>query len=91
MSDVHGNPDEMRQFAYHLTKFSMDLRTMDSQTKAKMNQLNQTWRDRKSQEFTEKYHNTVRALPPLIETLEGYSAYLKEAAALLDEFLKKRI
>lgn len=91
MTGVNGNPDEMRQFAAHLIKFAADIKTLDSQTKARMNHLAQSWKDKKSQEFTEKYHNTVKALPPLLETLEGYSVYLKEAAAILDDFLKKRI
>lgn len=89
--DVRANPEEMRRFAYELTKFAMDIRNLDSQTRVKMNHLNQSWQDKKSQEFSEKYHNTVKALPPLIETLEGFSAYLKEAASILDEFKNKRI
>lgn len=85
MSDVIGNPDEMRHFAYHLNKLAMDYRGLRDSTRAKMNHLNQSWRDRENAEFVQQFEQDLKPLDRLIETAEKYSAFLKQKAAKLDE------
>ncbi len=68
MSDVHGNPDEMRQFAYHLNKLAMDFRGLRDSTRAKMNHLNQSWRDNENTQFVQQFEQDVKPLEKLIDT-----------------------
>ena len=86
MSDVHGNPDEMRQFAFHLNKLAMDFRGLKDSTRAKMNYLNQSWRDKENSEFVQQFEQDVKPLDKLIDTAEKYSAFLKKKASKLDDF-----
>lgn len=85
MSDVIGNPDEMRQFAYHLNKLAMDYRGLRDSTRAKMNHLSQSWRDKENAEFVQQFEQDLKPLDKLIDTAEKYSAFLKRKASKLDE------
>lgn len=91
MADVHGNPDEMRQFAYHLNKLAMDLRGLRDSTRAKMNHLNQSWRDNENVQFVQQFEQDVKPMEKLIETAEKYSAFLKKKASKLDEFINTKL
>jgi len=91
MSDVHGNPDEMRQFAYHLNKLAMDFRGLKDSTRAKMSQLNQSWRDKENAQFAEQFEQEIKPLEKLIDTAEKYSAFLKKKASKLDDFNNTKI
>jgi uncharacterized protein YukE len=90
MSDVIGNPDEMRQFAYHLNKLAMDFRGLKDSTRAKMNQLSQSWRDRENSEFVQQFEQDIKPLEKLIDTAERYSTFLKKKASKLDEVKNTR-
>jgi len=90
MSDVHGNPDEMRQFAYHLNKLAMDFRGLKDSTRAKMSHLNQSWRDKENAQFAQQFEQEVKPLDKLIQTAEEYSNFLKKKAATLDNYLNTK-
>jgi len=91
MSDVHGNPDEMRQFAYHLTKLAMDFRGLRDSTRAKMNHLNQSWRDKDNSQFVQRFEQDVKPIEKLIQTAEEYSNFLKKKASTLDNYLNTKL
>ena len=91
MSDVHGNPDEMRQFAYHLNKLAMDFRGLKDSTRAKMNHLSQSWRDNENTQFAQQFEQDIKPLEKLIETAERYSDFLKKKASKLDDFINTKL
>ena len=91
MPNVHGNPDEMRHFAYHLDKLAMDLRGLGLTTRAKMNHLSQSWRDNENTQFVQQFEQDVKPLEKLIDTAEKYSAFLKKKASKLDDFLNTKM
>jgi uncharacterized protein YukE len=90
MSNVHGNPDEMRQFAFHLTKLAMDLRGLRDTTRVKMNHLSQSWRDNENAQFVQQFEQDIRPMEKLINTAEEYSNFLKKKAATLDVYLSTK-
>lgn len=91
MADVHGNPDEMRQFAYHLNKLAMEFRGLRDSTRSKMNHLNQSWRDNENAQFVQQFEQDVKPLEKLIDTAEKYSAFLKKKASKLDDFINAKL
>lgn len=90
MSDVHGNPEEMRQFAYHLSKLAMDLRGLKDLTRAKMYHLSQSWRDSSNAQFAQQFEQDIKPMEKLIRTAEEYSKFLKDKAEPLDTYLKMK-
>lgn len=91
MSNVHGDPEEMKQFAYHLNKFAMDLRGLKDVTKGKMSHLNQSWKDKENAQFMEKYEQAIKPMENLIQTLEAYNAFLKKKASTLEVYLNTKL
>lgn len=90
MADVHGNPDEMRQFAHHLNKLSTDFRNLKDATRAKMNHLSNSWRDNENAQFVQQFEHDVRPLERLIATADEYAQFLKKKAATLDNYLNTK-
>jgi len=90
MSQVHGNPDEMRQFAYHLNKLSRDIRGLRDSTRVKMSHLNESWRDNENSQFVQQFEQDVKPMEKLIQTAEEYSNFLKKKAATLDAYLSTK-
>jgi uncharacterized protein YukE len=91
MSDVHGNPDEIRQFARHLKKLANELSNLRNSTRSKMNHLNQSWRDKENAQFVEQFEKDIRPLAKLIKTSEKYSKFLEKKAKSLDNYLKTKM
>lgn len=90
MSDVYANPDEMRQFAYHLRKLATDFIGLKDSTRAKMNYLNETWRDNENALFTQRFEQDLKPLDRLIETAEEYGNFLVRKASALDTYLNEK-
>jgi uncharacterized protein YukE len=90
MSDVHGNPDEMRQFANHLNNLTTDFRVLKDLTRAKMNHLGQSWRDNENTQFAQQFEQDIKPLEKLVQTAEEYSNFLKKKAATLDIYLNTK-
>lgn len=84
------NPEELKQFAYHLSKSAMDLRGIRDSTRAKMNHLNQSWRDNENQKFVQMFEQDMRPLERLMQTMDEYSNFLKRKAASLDPYFNTR-
>lgn len=91
MSDVHGNPDEIRLFATHLRQFSSNLGELRGATLSRMADLNQSWKDRENSEFVDRYREVIGPLDPLIATLDEYAAFLVRKAAALDSYLNTKL
>lgn len=91
MSDVHGNPVEMRAFAAHLAKFSQNLKEQTSETRSRMAHLGESWRDQENARFAEKYNAAIKPLDHLVLTLDEYRVFLIRKAEALEQFLNTRL
>lgn len=89
--NVVGNPDEMRNFAYHLNKLALDFRGLKDSTRSKMNQLNQSWRDNENALFVQQFEQDLKPLDKLIQSAEEYSNFLKNKASKLDDFINTKM
>lgn len=90
MSQVDGDPDEMRQFASHLNRLADEFRSLKDSTRAKMNHLNQSWRDEENSQFVEQFEQDVKPIDKLIQTAEEYSNFLIKKASTLDIYLNTK-
>ncbi len=89
MSDVRANPNDLRDFAKHLKKSSEDLQRLRNTTKAKMQQLNQSWRDQENARFVEQFEQEMKSLEKLTKTAEDYSKFLTRKAEALEAYLRR--
>lgn len=90
MAKANVDPAELRRFAQDLTRFNNDLQGLMSSLHAKMQALEQTWRDQEQKKFAEAFQHTVKALGNFVEASHEHVVFLGKKAALIEEYLKQR-
>ncbi len=87
MSQAVVDPEQLRQFAAHLHRFSEELKERTSGLAAQMNQLEQTWRDEQQRKFAEEFTTQILQMKRLIQTTEQHVPYLLRKADQIDAYL----
>lgn len=87
MSQAVVDPEQLRQFAAHLHRFSEELKERTSGLAAQMNQLEQTWRDEQQRKFAEELTTQILQMKRLIQTTEQHVPYLLRKADQIDAYL----
>jgi len=87
MNQAVVDPDQLRQFAAQLHRFSEEMKQNTAALASQMNQLEQTWRDEQQRKFTEEFSQQIRQLSRLIQTTEQHVPYLMRKAEQIDAYL----
>lgn len=87
MSQAVVDPEQLRQFASHLHRFSEELKQRSAMLGSQVNQLEQTWRDEQQRKFAEEFNDQMRQLTRLIKTTEEHVPYLLRKAEQIDAYL----
>lgn len=81
------DPEELRQFAAHLHRFTEELKQRTTALASQMNQLEQSWRDEQQRKFNEEFTDELRQLSRLLQTTEQHVPYLLRKAEQIDAYL----
>jgi WXG100 family type VII secretion target len=84
------DPEELRQFAQSLKKFSNDIQTRINLLGGQLAALSKTWRDQEQKKFSEEFEQQVKGVQRLIEVIEEHIPYLVRKAEIIDEYLHRR-
>ena len=87
MNQAVVDPEQLRQFAAHLHRFSEELKQQSTGLASQMNQLEQTWRDEQQRKFSEEFSTQMRQLTRLIQSTEQHVPYLMRKAEQIDAYL----
>lgn len=87
MSQAVVDPENLRQFAAHLKRFSEDLKHQSTGLASQMNQLEQTWRDEQQRKFGQEFSEQMRQMAKLIQSTEQHVPYLLRKAEQIDAYL----
>ncbi len=87
MNQAIVDPEQLRQFASHLHRFTEDLKQQSTGLASQMNQLEQTWRDEQQRKFAGEFTEQLRQLSRLIKTTEQHIPYLLRKAEQIDAYL----
>jgi uncharacterized protein YukE len=87
MSQAVVDPENLRQFAVHLKRFSEDLKQQSMVLASQMNQLEQTWRDEQQRNFEKEFSEQMRQMAKLIQSTEQHVPYLLRKADQIDAYL----
>ncbi len=90
MGKAHVDPTELRRFARDLTRFNEDLGTLTSGLKARLNALEQSWRDQEQRKFSEEFDQTVKVLQRFSLASQDHISFLLKKAAHIEEYLGQR-
>jgi uncharacterized protein YukE len=90
MGKANVDPAELRRFAQDLLRFNNDLQGLVSSLHAKMQGLEQNWRDQEQKKFAEAFAQTTKALGGFLEASQQHVSFLGKKASLIEEYLKQR-
>src|SRR3954453_23027833 len=76
MAKANVDPPELRRFATDLARFNADLQSLVSSLHAKMQGLEQTWRDQEQKKFAEAFAQTTKALGNFLEASQQHVSFL---------------
>lgn len=89
MSRAVVDPDQLRQFARSLHRFTEELRQQAAGLQSQMNTLEQTWRDEQQRKFASEFEDSLRQLQRVIASSEEHVPYLMRKAEQIDAYLGK--
>jgi uncharacterized protein YukE len=84
------DPEELRQFAQNLKKFSADMQIRLNLLGGQLVTLEKTWRDQEQKKFSEEFEQQVKGLSRLIEVIDEHIPYLVRKAEVIDQYLHQR-
>ncbi|MGA2061370.1 MAG: WXG100 family type VII secretion target [Thermoguttaceae bacterium] len=84
------DPEELRQFAQSLKKFSAEIQARINMISGQLSALSKTWRDQEQKKFSEEFEQQVKGVQRLIEVIEEHIPYLVRKAEIIDEYLHRR-
>ncbi len=87
MSQAVVDPEQLRQFAAHLHRFSEEMKQRSTALAAQMNQLEQSWRDEQQHKFAEEFTTQMMQMKRLIQATEKHVPYLLRKAEQIDAYL----
>jgi uncharacterized protein YukE len=90
MAKAHVDPAELRRFARDLKSFNHELQSLTSGLHAKLNALEQTWRDQEQRRFAEQFEQTLKVLSKFSVASEDHISFLMRKAAHIEEYLGQR-
>ena len=82
------DPDDLRQFARALKKFSGDLRDRSNSIANQLNTLGATWRDQEQRKFADEFEQHIKAISRFTEATEQYIPYLLRKAEHVEDYLQ---
>ena len=84
------DPEELRQFAQSLKKFSTEIQTRINLLGGQLAALSKTWRDQEQKKFSDEFEQQVKGVQRLIEVIEEHIPYLVRKAEIIEEYLHRR-
>lgn len=87
MSQVHGDPEKIEQFASELQRFNANLNESLSRLNAQFSRLGDTWKDREHSRYAKEFEQTIRLLRQFQKSTEQQVPLLRKKARKLREYL----
>ena len=87
MNQAIADPEQLRQFAAHLHRFSEEIKNLSGNLSGHMNQLEQTWRDEQQRKFADEFNSQMQQMSRLIKASEEHVRYLLRKAEQIDAYL----
>ena len=82
------DPDELRQFASNLKRFTADLRERSAALGNQLAHLEGTWRDQEHQKFVDSFEQHLKVLARFTDASDEYVPYLIRKAQYIEDYLQ---
>ncbi len=82
------DPEELRQFAQSLKKFTTQLQDRAHALANQLAALNATWRDQEHKKFVEQFDQDMKVFARFTEAAEAHVPYLLRKAQHIEDYLQ---
>ena len=86
MAQAIVDPEQLRNFAMQLKRFSGLLADASTKLSQQMQQLATSWRDQEHLKFSSEFEQEMKQLVRLIDASEKHVPYLMRKAELIEEY-----
>ena len=90
MTQVHGNPKEMRRFSKALHQFASQLETEVRRIDGHSREVGQYWNDNEYRKFIQEWEQTFIVLKRFLRDAPKYENHVNKKAADLEAYLGSR-
>ncbi len=89
MAQAIVDPEQLRQFAAMLKRYSQQVRESTASLSQAQARLQETWRDQENRRFSEEFDDQVKLVNKLLESSERHIPYLHKKAEIIEQYLQR--
>jgi uncharacterized protein YukE len=83
------DPEQLRQFAAMLQRYSQTLRETTAALTQAQARLNESWRDQEQRRFSEEFEDQVKLVQKLLDLSDRHAPYLVKKAEIIEQYLQR--
>ncbi len=89
MAQAIVDPEQLRQFAAMLKRYSQQVRESTAALSHAQARLADSWRDQEHRKFVEEFEEQVKLFNKLLESTDKHVPYLLKKAEIIDQYLQR--
>lgn len=89
MAQAVVDPEQLRQFAAMLKRYTQQVRESTNSLTQAQARLADSWRDQEHRKFVDEFEQQIKLVHKLLETSEQHIPYLLKKAEIIEEYLQR--
>ncbi len=89
MAQAIVDPEELRQFAAMLKRYSQQIRESSAMLSNAQARLSESWRDQEHRKFAEEFEEQMKLVNKLLDSGDKHVPYLLKKAEFIDQYLQR--
>ncbi len=89
MAQAIVDPEQLRQFAAMLKRYSQQVRDSTSTLTQAQARLADSWRDQEHRKFVDEFEEQVKLVHKLLEASDKHVPYLLKKAEIIEQYLQR--
>jgi uncharacterized protein YukE len=89
MAQAIVDPEQLRQFAAMLKRYSQQVRESTTTLNQALARLSDSWRDQEHAKFSDEFEEQIKLVNKLLETTDRHIPYLMKKAEIIDQYLQR--
>ncbi|MCR9295879.1 MAG: WXG100 family type VII secretion target [bacterium] len=89
MAQAVVDPEQLRQFAAMLKRYSQQIRESTATLTQAQARLAESWRDQEHRKFAEQFEEQLKAVQKLLEATDEHVPYLLKKAEIIEQYLQR--
>ncbi|GAB5406486.1 MAG: hypothetical protein Aurels2KO_47170 [Aureliella sp.] len=89
MAQAIVDPQELRQFAAMLKRYSQQIRESTAMLSSAQARLSESWRDQEHRKFADEFEEQMKLVNKLLDSGDKHVPYLLKKAEFIDQYLQR--